>query len=398
MLKKLRWKFIFLTTLISIIVMILIAFAINIINYNSIISYADEVLEILINDNFGTNSETPPPHRVPREFTFTTRFFIVQTNENNEIVYIDTKNISSISTEDAMTYTEEIYALGETGGTYKDFRYIKNEILTGYEYIFLDIEEDIIGFENYLLYSVLIVGIAIIFIFILACLLSKKAVSPIAESYEKQKRFITNVSHEFKTPLAIIKADCDVIEIDHGESEWTYSVKSQITRLNTLVEDLISLARFDEQKLSVPKTIFSLSDAVNNTLNDFTPAIKNAQLSFTSNISQSLNYCGDEVFIKKLLSILVENAIKYSKGTLKVTLGVSRNRKVFVIENSCENVEIGNHNNWFERFYRADESRNGIKSGFGIGLSIAKSICDKHRAKINIDSRTGKEIKVTVVF
>ncbi len=398
MLKKLQRKFVLLTTLISVIVMLLIAIAINIINYNSIISYSDEVLEILVNDDFGANQGAPPHPRVTREFAFTTRFFIVHSNENDDVSFVDTKNISSITSEEAINYTEIVNKSEKNSGIIDDYRYIKTENAHGYTYIFLDIEEDIIGFENYMMYSVLIASLAVVLIFILACMLSKKAVSPIVLSYEKQKRFITDVSHEFKTPLAIIKANCDVISIIDGDSEWTESIKSQISRLDTLVEDLISLAKLEEEKVQLIKTEFSLSDAVSDTLNEFAPAIKNANADFSSDISQNISYNGDEVFVRKLLSILVENAIKYNKGTLKVSLKSNANKKVFRITNSCDNIEIGKHNDWFERFYRADESRNSDTKGFGIGLSVAKSICDKHGAKITAESKTGNEIIISVIF
>ncbi len=397
MLKKLQKKFILLTTLISIIVMILIAATINIINYSSIMAYSDDVLDILASGNLSSadNPQRPP---TPREFAFTTRFFIVHSDADGVIDYIDTKNISSVSASDASLYVEKTNELGKVSGRIDDFRFVKTENPIGYTYIFLDIEEDMIGFQNYMLYSFLIVGAAIILIFILSCLLSKKAVSPIVESHEKQKRFITDVSHEFKTPLAIIKANCDVIELDSGENEWATSIKSQISRLDKLVEDLISLTRLDEEKSIMLKTDFSLSDAINDTLNEFSSAIKSTDLELTCDISKNITYNGDEAFIRKLVAILIENAIKYSNKNIKATLSGSGNKIVFALENSCDDITIGNHNNWFERFYRADESRNSEQKGFGIGLSVAKSICDKHKAKISAESKTGKEIIISVTF
>ncbi len=398
MLKKLQKKFILLTTLISVIVMILIAVAINYINYNSIVSYSDEVLSVLLEHNLNLYENTPPPGRFPMEFAFTTRFFVVSVNSNDEIDFIDTKNISSVSYERAVTYVLNASEAGELSGTVDNFRYIKTENSIGYTYIFLDIEEDLMGFESYMLYSIIIVLSAVVFIFILSCIFSKRAVSPIAESYERQKRFITDVSHEFKTPLTIIKADCDVIELDSGSGEWTDSIKTQISRLDNLVENLISLTRLDEEKLAVSKTIFSLSDAIADILGEFTPAIKNANLNITSNIGQNITYNGNEMLIRELFSILMENAIKYSEGYIEVSLLNVGGRNIFKIENSTDDVAIGKHSNWFERFYRADESRSSDKKGFGIGLSIAKSICEKHGAKISAESKTGKEITLTIAF
>ncbi len=381
MLKKLQRKFVLLTTGNSIVVMLLIAVAINIINYLSIMNYADGILEILNSGDFGENTGMPPHPTTPKEFVFTTRFFVVRSNEDGEVYFIDTKNISSVSAEEAVIYVGKVNEVGKDAGIIDNFRFVKTENSLGNAYIFLDIEEDIMGFERYMIYSVLIVASAVVFIFILSCILSKKAVSPIAESYEKQKRFITDVSHEFNTPLSIIKADCDVIEIDNGEGEWTNSIKSQISRLNSLVESLISLTRLDEENLSLTKTEFSLSDALDDVLNDFSATIKKADLTLISETCGNVSYIGDETFIRKLFAILTENAIKYSKSYVKTALSVNGQKIVFTIENSCEDIKIGKHNNWFERFYRADESRNSKTKGFGIGLSIAKNICDKHGAK-----------------
>ncbi len=399
MLKRLQRKFVFLTTSISIVVMILIAITINIINYNSIISYSDEILEILINNDFSATTGTPPHPRIPREFAFTTRFFIVHTNENNEAISVNTKNISSINSEDAINYIDIVNKSEENIGTIDDFRFKKTESAFGYSYVFLDIEEDLMGFEDYRLYSILIVGSAVLLIFILSCLLSKKAVSPIADSFERQKGFITNVSHEFKTPLAIIKADCDVIELDNGEGEWTDSIKTQISRLDALVEDLVSLTKLDE-KVEIIKTDFSLSDAITDTANEFSASIKNAELDVVLSIEQNLSYNGDETSVRNLFSILIQNGVKYSlpQTGLKLSLRANGNKKIFTIENACESIEVGKHNQWFERFYRGDKSRNSRTKGFGIGLSIAKSICDLHGAKISAESKTGKEIVLTVIF
>ncbi len=399
MLKKLQRKFVLLTTLISIVVMLLIAVSINAVNYMSILNGADDVLNLLAEGDLRVGHPFNNNGHFPKEIVFTTRFFTVRTNANDEIDYIDTKSISSVTSDQAMEYTLLVNQTEEGTGTIDDFRYIKTANSIGYTYFFLDIEEDLMGFETYMLYSVIIVLGAVVSIFILSVLLSKKAVSPIADSFERQKGFITNVSHEFKTPLAIIKADCDVIEIENGEGEWTNSIKTQISKLDVLVENLISLAKLDE-KVEIIKTDFSLSDTVADTANEFSSALKNTERSLCLEIKQNISYYGDEALIRNVITTLTENAIKYSlpDTELKISLNTSGNKKIFSIENACEDIEIGKHNDWFERFYRGDKSRNSQTKGFGIGLSIAKSICDLHGAKISAESKTGREIIITIIF
>ncbi len=399
MLKKLQGKFVLLTTIISVIVMLLIAFLINIANYISIMNNSEEILNLIAAGELKMGEPFNERAQLPKEISFTTRFFVVRANSNLEIDHIDTRQISSISSEDAIQYASLVNESKEQTGLIDNFRYIKVENEIGYTYFFLDIESELISFKAYMYYSVFIFIGAIVSIFILSVLFSKKAVAPIVDSYERQKGFITNVSHEFKTPLAIIKADCDVIEIDNGEGEWTDSIKTQISRLDTLVENLISLTKLDE-KVELIKSDFSLTDAITDTVNEFSSPIKSAELDLILSVEQNLSYTGDEALVRNVISILTENAIKYSlpQTDLKISLSSNGSKKIFSVENACENTEIGKHNDWFERFYRNDKSRNNEIKGYGIGLSIAKSICDLHGAKILAESKTGKEIVLTVLF
>ncbi len=399
MLLKLQKKFVLLTTIISVVVMLLIAVSINVANYFSIMGHSDEILNLLVQGDLKMGVPLSEREPFPMEIAFTTRFFSIRSDSNDEIDHIDTRNISSVSADKAVEYANIVRESGVDSGIIDNFRYVKTQTSVGYAYFFLDIESDIMGFEQYLFYSVLIVICAVVMIFFLSLLLSKKAVSPISDSYERQKGFITNVSHEFKTPLSIIKADCDVIEIVSGEGEWTDSIKTQITRLDTLVENLVSLTKLDE-KIEILKTDFSLSDAVVDTASEFSSSLKNAQLNLCLDIIPNITYNGDEQYIRNLISILTENAIKYSlaQTEVKISLNTNGNKRIFTIENSCENIETGKHNLWFERFYRGDKSRNTRTKGFGIGLSIAKTICDLHGAKISAESKTGKEIIITIIF
>ncbi len=399
MLKKLQRKFVFLTTSISVVVLLLIAVAINVANYVSVMNASDEILKLLVAGDLKMGQPFANHGKFPNELPFTTRFFVVSSDDNDIIEKIDTRHISYVTSEDAKRYANMLMENGGKTGMADNFRFAISETDTGVEYFFLDIQQELIGFENNMISSAVVVFVAGLSIFFLSVLLSKKAVAPIAYSYERQKSFITNVSHEFKTPLAIIKADCDVIEIDNGEGEWTDSIKTQILRLDNLVESLISLTKLEEKQHLI-KTNFSLSDAVNDTVGEFTSSIKSADLSLTLDIAKNLSYNGDEQHIRKLISTLTENAVKYSPSqtVLSVTLKASGSRNVLTIENACDDVGVGKHNDWFLRFHRGDQSRNSSTKGYGIGLSIAKTICDLHGAKISAESKTGKEIIITVIF
>ncbi len=397
MLKKLQRKFIILTTVISTVVLLFITLLINTLNYFSVINSSDNILEMFVDSDLELSEDVHPIGRYPKELAYTTRFFVVHVDENNTIDYIDLNNIKSVSAEEAVNY---VNAVNNTKGTIDYFRYLKKDNPIGFTYIFLDIEEDMIWFENYLFFSVFIVLSSVVLIFFISVILSAKAVEPIVRGYEKQKRFITDVNHELKTPLSIIKTDCEVLEIDYGENEWTKSIVSQVNRLNMLVASLVSMAKLSENARIESKTEFSLSDTLNKTTSEFSSSFINSQICLKTDIKEDIHYIGEKNLISNLFSLLIENAIKYSldKGEVSITLYEKMSKKYFIIQNECAEVSIGKHDNWFDRFYREDKSRNSKTKSFGIGLSIAKSICDKHKAKISIDSKTGKEIIVTVIF
>lgn len=398
--KKLRRKFILFTTSISVITLMLIAVLINAFNYASIISSSNTILDLLIENDLQLQSDFKAPTRLPQEFIFTTRYFVVTTNTEGTVRFIDTKNIGSINQESAIEYANSIWNSGADRGTIGTFRYAKLASETTSTMIFLDYEQELISFYSFRFYSIIISLAACILIFIASLLFSKKALSPIIESYSRQKRFITDVSHEFKTPLAIIKADNDVMELDYGKSEWSDSIKTQISRLNTLINNLITLTKLDEETAQIIKTDFSLSDALGEVSAEFSATIKNEDIKLNEDIAQNLSYNGDELSIRKLFALLIENAIKYAPTDSQVNLCLSQrgSRTVFTIENESDGVSIGRQDQWFERFYRAELSRNSSHKGYGIGLSIAKSICEQHKAKIYAESVDGKKVVMTVIF
>ncbi len=400
MLKKLQRKFVLLTTSISVSVLLLIALTFNIVNYLSVAKQWDAVMNLLLENNFNFSERFRPQDSFDRELAFITRFFVVGADTENNIQYIDTKNIASVTPEEAVLYAQSVQENSQSTGIVDNYRYVKMERENGTLYLFLDIEGAMRTLQSSVLYSFIIALVASGLIFILACLFSKKAVEPIVHSYERQKGFITNVSHDFKTPLSIIKANTDVLELESGENEWTGGIKTQITRLDVLVENLVSLTKLEEAPKALDKTDFSLSDALDETVCEFSSSLQNEELVFSCNIAENITYKGNELYIRKLFSLLLENAIKYSThaAEIRILLFAKGHRKVLCIENSCNAVQVGAHPEWFERFFREDKARNSESKGFGIGLAVAKSICELHGAKISAEGKTENEVVITVLF
>lgn len=398
MLNDLKKKFIVLTTFISIVALILIFTTINIVNYITTMNNVDSVINLIFENDFELNSNFVPPtnNHFTQEVAFTTRYFILQTNENLNVIYNNTKNINYITPDSALIYLEEAQSLNLDKGTIGNFRYIKVDNT----YVFLDIEEELNSISSYLNYSIFVSLGAIGVIFILSLLFAKSAVSPIADSYEKQKRFITDVSHELKTPLSIIKSNKELIEINTGSTDSTESINKQVNKLNSLINDLITLNKFNEENIQTKKTFFLLDDILKQVVDEFEPSLKEKNLTIKFNSSDNINFEGDLIAIKQLFSILIENSIKYSIENKDIVINLIKknNKTLFTIQNYSNSSSINNCNKWFDRFYREDYSRNSESNGFGIGLSIAKSICQNHKAKITASNIKDNIVVIKVIF
>jgi len=247
--------------------------------------------------------------------------------------------------------------------------------------------------------SVIAGSLAFVAIAILIVINSKRVVAVITEGYEKQKQFITGVTHELKTPLTIIKGNAEVIGMQSGHTMWTKSTIEQINRLNMLIEYLISLTKLEESG-ALHKAKFSLSELLQENCLFFEGIAASQDKYIEYEVQPGIDYNGDIQNIELLVSILLENALKYSieRGRVKVALRLIKNRPVLYISNRSEDLEIRKYNEWFDRFYRADISRNSNNSGFGIGLAMAKTIVERHKGKITAESLDGRIIIIKIIF
>ena len=331
------------------------------------------------------------------ETPFDTRYFTVTVDENGNAVSVNTGSIAAITEEEAQNYAEELAGSGKTGGFYGgSYKYTTIETDEGTMYIFLDCSRELSTFSSFLSASVLMSVAGLMLVFVLVVILSNTALRPVAESYEKQKQFITDAGHELKTPLTIIDANTEIIEMDYGESEWTESIRHQVKRLAELTQNLVFLSKMEEETTALNNTDFSISDAVYDTAQPFEAVAKSNGKELKIDIEESLSFHGDEYSIRRLVSLLLDNAMKYSKDGSRIEISLRQNgkNKILTVKNDVDACEIGSLDKWFERFYRADASRNSKTGGSGIGLSTAKAIVQAHKGKIHAESKDGK----TVVF
>lgn len=434
MIQKLRKKFIAVSMCAVFLVLLTIISTINIMNYHNVNESADKLLTILAENNgiFPSTFEQPDSvpdfspnpapnnpsfhspenkdaefsdhHDISPEAPFNTRYFTVTITENSDASSIltisDTEKIAAVSKETAAEYAAELYAAGKKEGFIENYKYRQIETEEGIMYIFLDCERELSTFRSFLYASISISISGLFFLLILIIIFSKMAVAPIAESYEKQKRFITDASHEIKTPLAIIDANIEVIELENGKNKWTESIKNQIRRLSSLTEKLVFLSRMDEEHCKLNKTNFSLSAAVQEMTESFAAVAEAKKKTLYQEIPENISYCGDEAAIRQLISLLLDNAVKYSneQGRISVSLRETGKSKELIIENTVNYIEPGRHDELFLRFYRPDTSRSKETGGFGIGLSVAKAITEAHKGKITAKSSDGTALTFTLLL
>ncbi len=408
MIKTFRRRFIIITVISVSVVLAIIMGSLNIYNYVKLKNDADDVITEIIENNgvfsygdnyFGGNYFSFFFNNIPNT-GIEENYFTVTMDSFGNIQQINTQNTDIVSNEDAAALAAQLYNAEKYNGFHEVYRYLATGIGNNIVYIFLDCSSELATFYNFMISSIFITLAGIALVFLLVLYFSKRAIAPISESYAKQKQFITDAGHELKTPLTIIDANTEIIEMEHGESEWTQSIRNQVSRMSSLTENLIFLSRMDEENSLMTCAPFSISDAVYETANSFTTVAETQGKPFNIEAEPNLTYRGDENSIKRLTSILLDNAFKYStpNSEVRITLRDCGRNYELTTQNESENIAAGNLDMLFERFYRADSSRNSQTGGSGIGLSSARAIVTAHHGKIKAASPDGKTIIFTATL
>ncbi len=389
MAKKLRLKFIVISMISVIIGITIIGVAINFVNYQQV-NYNSENALAILRDNNGVVPRHEPNQNI--------RYFTVYLDETNNIENIRLENVNFITNEVAQNLTTKVLSKGSSKGIVDDFKYeiVEKEDSKTLVFVHYGREREMI---NLFIKNTLIISlIALFIVFILILLLSKKIISPVIESYTKQKQFITNASHELKTPLTAIYVNTEALEIEQGQCEMTNNIKHQTDKLVKMVEDLVLLSRMDEESKLETSEKFNYTMLLNEVIDDFLfmALHNNKEIKVYKQDDVFLN--ADSKIIEKLLRILFENAVKYAPNESEITVDLIKGSKesILSITNQTNKFSKGQHPEIFERFYRADKSRNSEIGGHGIGLSIAKAIVTKYNGKITAESMDGKSITIKV--
>lgn len=399
MLRRMRWRFIGAAMAAFFAVMLTLLCFINVWNYCSIARQQDATLQKLWEMDRQEPTSAPAAGALPFEWiekfsaevSYMIRFFSVHYNEAGEVVRVNQTYIASVSRAQAVEYADAVLAGGHDRGYYNGYRYLAQPTARGTAVLFLNSEWEIQTMRSLLWIAVAIAGICLVVVFCLVVLFSRQAIAPYLRNLEAQKQFITNASHELKTPLTAISTSADVLAMEYTDNEWVHSIQTQAFRLSKLVTNLITLSRLDEENPFPARTVFSLSDALWEISEPFACRAQAKGVGYVQSIADGLTLNADRAAAQQMVSILLDNAVKYTPegGEIALAARQSGRRVEITVKNSCSDAAMEDVSRLFERFYRADQAHSSAVSGTGIGLSIAKATAEALGGSISAQRQPG---------
>ncbi len=344
---------------------------------------------------FGNPRQEHAP--VPKSLGYVDFFIIMADSDGN---FLAVQNNDDIDTDAAQSYISKVIGSNSETGMLDSFQFCRMDKSNGILIVFTDKSAELAVLKQ-LMNTTILIGIAsLILLSVLAYFLSRNSIMPIKTAFEKQKQFISDASHELKTPLTVISANVDVLAGEIGENKWLGYISSQIVRMNTLVNDLLDLTRLENDSYCFICSEFDLSSAVENTVLPFECQAFEANKQFDVDIQSGLSLTGSEKHIRQMTAIFIDNALKYSNdgGTVTVRLYTQGDKKILSVFNTGTGLKNDEKNRIFERFYRSDDSRARSTGGYGLGLAIARSIIDRHKFKLTIDNHEDESVCFNIIM
>lgn len=336
---------------------------------------------------------------INNEVPYESRYFVVIYDSKGELLEMNTTKVASISNQDAMKAGQKALKMSKKSANLGYLRYEKSHYKNDTIIVFLNCRKDRTSFQKLLAISVIVSALGLIVFSIIIVLASKKVMTPFAEANRRQRMFISDAGHDLKTPITIIDADAEVLDGKLPDNEWVNDIQMQAQRMKNLVEDLIYLSKLDENP-KYQMIDFPLSDVVYEICQSFESLARTQHKGMEAHIEPNISFYGDQKNIERLLNVLLDNALKYSPyhGEIKVTLEKQKRFVVITVYNTCEHIDQKDLPYLFDRFYRSDQSRNSETGGYGIGLSIAKSVVEAHKGKISATTSDGKSLAIIVIL
>lgn len=305
---------------------------------------------------------------------------------NNNVIK-ESNNVTDKIREFAIKLSNSNSDEGYIGNYIYKIRKIGN---TGKEITLMESKETINRLKMTVLVSIIIGVIGIIVVYIIAKKISRTIVKPVEDSFEKQKQFVSDASHELKTPLAVIEANADVLQDKVGDNKWITYIQNEIKSMDKLVNDLLTLSKMENSN-NINYQKFDLSKEAKMSVAVFESMIFEKEIKLETNIEDGICITGDKEDIKHIVSIILDNAIKHTEKNNKIIVNVQKEKNEIKIEikNQGQPIPIGEEEKIFERFYRVDKARNRSEKRYGLGLAIAKGIVEKYNGTIKAVSKDG---------
>lgn len=405
MIKTLRKKFILINMLLVSIVLVAVFSVFCVVNYRRLERESARVVEMVLNRK---DDQKQPRYEVgqapPADF-MRDPVFVVHVNNSGEINLIMSENVS-ISEVKLGQIVAEAKASGQDSGVLREnhLLYFKKYEPDGLRIAFIDVSGNTASISMIVLYSVLLCLSALAAFFLISLFLSRWALRPVEQAWRQQRQFVADASHELKTPLTVILANTGILKSNRADTierqiGWVENTEAEAKRMKKLVDSLLFLAKTDDAKTPVVHSKINFSDVVLGAALAFESVAYERGIAIdTGRISPDVYILGDEAQLGQLSGILLDNAVKYSDdgGTVTLSLTARQEKAVFTVHNAGAHLGEGDLGRVFDRFYRADKSRSN--EGYGLGLSIAKSIAESHNGKISAESSGEKGTDFIVVL
>lgn len=396
MIRGIRRRFIRIALAVLALAMVLVTGIINAANWINVRAELTETLNTL-SDSGGPRGKLDGRTRHMRNMLDESRYFVASIDRDGEW-RLDASRLMDADEEELTGIASRALESGKGTGFCGDYLYVVAEPRGGAtRAVFLNCETKLNRTRRLALISALACCGCILLAWLLVALFSRRAIRPLVENAVMQKQFITDAGHELKTPLTVISANMDVLELENGDNEWIRSTKKQVANLRGLVKELIYLSRLDEEDAGLKREDVDLSALARDTAESFTGMAEFSGRAMKAQIQEGLHVSGDAAALGRLLSILCDNAVKYAPEGDAIVVSLRRDRRdaVLTTENGLKSpLRREDLAHLFDRFYRADASRSKESGGYGIGLSVARAIAEKHGGRLAVEQKEdGRRIR-----
>ena len=428
MIKRLRRRMTVMVIAVLVLVSVGIVLAIHLSIGRNIAAQAESSLAVMAEENAGGrfSRETPPPKPEENEDDRSERMGKNQRGNRGKTLEIrdgkdaaglgnsytitlnDDGSVASWTSERTDLYTDEqvsaiaesIRADGKESGRIGTQFYRKTAKDGKTTLLVLDARLDFLSAASTLRSTILIAAAACLLLSLLAWLLIRRMVRPVEEAFVRQKQFVSDASHELKTPLAVISANAEVLEQEIGENEYLGYIRSEVKRTDSLVRNLLTLARMDRNEVPAEMKPFDLSHALLDVVLPFESTVYEAGKTLETDIPDGIECCGNEEMIKQLAVILLSNALKYSdeNGRIRISLAARGKQREICVFNTGNPIPPEDREKIFDRFWRGDPAHSRETGGHGLGLAIARSIVEAHRGSITVKSTEKEGTAFTVLL